>query len=172
MKLSGQNLNHIVTGLLVVAVAYILVDNYFIDQRALQTKEFKTIAILPFENLSSDPDQEYFVDGLSEEILNSLIRIPNLRVISRSSSFAFKGADKNIQEIANILGADYILKGSVEKTGNALSITAKLIRAADSYQPWARTYDREFRDIFTVQEEVAATIGYELESALRIETYH
>jgi adenylate cyclase len=128
----------------------------------------KTIAVLPFVNLSSDPEQEYFVDGLSEELLNNLTQIPDLRVTSRTSSFSFKGTDKKVQEIASELGVAHILEGSVRKAGNALRITAQLIRAADDIHLWSETYDRELKDIFAVQEEIATAVADELKITLGI----
>jgi len=122
----------------------------------------KSIAVLPFVNLSSDPEQVYFVDGLSEEILNSLAQIPNLNVTGRTSSFSFKGSNKKVQEIANELGVENILEGSVRKAGNALRITAQLLRGADGFHLWSKTYDRELKDIFEVQEDIATSVADEL----------
>ena len=131
-------------------------------------KAKKAIAVLPFENLSSDPEQVYFVDGLSEEILNSLAQIPDLTVIARTSSFSFKGTNKTIQEIANVLGVDNILEGSVRKAGNAMRITAQLVKAVDGTNLWSKTYDRELKDIFEVQEDIAKAIANELKITLGV----
>jgi len=128
----------------------------------------KTIAVLPFENMSPDPDQEYFVDGLSEEILNSLAQIPQLTVIARTSSFSFKGTTKTIQEIAEVLGVENLLEGSVRKAGNALRITAQLVRATDGAHLWSKTYDRKLEDIFAVQKDIATTVVDELKIKLGI----
>jgi adenylate cyclase len=128
-----------------------------------------TIAVLPFVNLSSDPEQGYFVDGLSEEILNSLSQIPDLTVIAKTSSFSFKGTNKTIQEIASVLGANIILEGSVRKAGNALRITAQLVRTADGSHLWSETYDRELKDIFAVQEDIATAVADELKVTLGID---
>jgi adenylate cyclase len=128
----------------------------------------KTIAVIPFVNLSPDPDQEYFVDGLSEELLNCLSKIADLRVTSRTSSFTFKGSDRTIQEIAGVLGVDYILEGSVRKAGNALRISAQLIRVEDDYHLWSETYKRELKDIFEVQEDIATSVADELKVTLGI----
>ena len=128
----------------------------------------KTIAVIPFVNLSPDPDQEYFVDGLSEELLNCLTKIPGLHVISRTSSFAFKGTDKTIQEIASVLGVNHILEGSVRKAGNDLRITAQLIHVVDDRHLWSETYDRELKDIFAVQEDIATSVADELKVTLGI----
>jgi adenylate cyclase len=130
----------------------------------------KTIAVLPFEDISPEKDQEYFVDGLSEEILNYLAQIPNLTVIAKTSSFSFKGKDKKIQEIANELGVDHILEGSVRKAGNALRITAQLVKAADGSNLWSKTYDKEFRieEMFSVQEDIATSVADEFKVTLGI----
>ncbi|MBN1625068.1 MAG: hypothetical protein JW944_00975 [Deltaproteobacteria bacterium] len=128
----------------------------------------KTIAILPFANLSSDPEQVYFVDGLSEEILNSLAQIQDLNVIGRTSSFSFKGSNKTVQEIASALGADHILEGSVRKAGDALRITAQLLRGTDGVHLWSKTYDRELKDIFEIQEDIATAVADELKATLGI----
>jgi TolB-like protein/Tfp pilus assembly protein PilF len=129
----------------------------------------KTIAVIPFVNLSSDQEQEYFVDGLSEEILNSLAQIPDLTVIARTSSFTFKGSNKKIQEIANELGVENILEGSVRKAGDALRITAQLVKAVDGSHLWSKTYDRELKDIFAVQEDIASAVAGELKATLGID---
>jgi len=128
----------------------------------------KTIAVIPFVNLSPDPNQEYFVDGLSEELLNCLSKIAGLRVTSRTSSFLYKDSDKSSQEIAGVLGVDHILEGSVRKAGNALRITAQLIRAKDDFHLWSETYDRELKDIFEVQEDIATAVADELKETLQI----
>jgi adenylate cyclase len=129
----------------------------------------KSIAVLPFDDFSPEKDQEYFVLGLSEEILNSLTQIPNLTVIAKTSSFSFKGKDKTIQEIANVLDVDHILEGSVRKAGNALRINAQLIKADDESQLWSKTYDRELKDIFEVQENIATAVADELKVTLGID---
>jgi len=128
----------------------------------------KTIAVLPFDDLSPEKDQEHFVLGLSEEILNSLCQIPNLGVAGKTSSFSFKGSKKTIREIASVLGVENILEGSVRKAGNALRITAQLVRAADGLHLWSKTYDKELKDIFDVQEDIATSVADELKVTLGI----
>ena len=128
----------------------------------------KTIAVLPFVNLSSDPEHKYFADGLSEELLNCLSKITGLRVTSRTSSFTFKESDKTIHEIASILGVEHILEGSVRKAGNTVRISAQLIRAVDEFHIWSKTYDRELKDIFAVQEDIATKVANELKVTLGI----
>jgi adenylate cyclase len=126
----------------------------------------KTIAVLPFDDLSPEKDQGYFVDGLSEELIVYLSKIPGLQVTSRTSSFSFKDTNKTVQEIAEILGREYILEGSVRKAGNALRITAQLIRAADDSHLWSETYDRELKDIFEIQEDIAKNVADKLKLTL------
>jgi TolB-like protein/DNA-binding winged helix-turn-helix (wHTH) protein len=127
-----------------------------------------SIAVLPFVNLSSDPEQEYFTDGLSEELLSTLAQRTDLRVTARSSSFAFKDSDKSVQEIAQVLAVAYVLEGSVRRAGNQLRITAQLINAADGYQLWSGRYDRELGDVFAVQQEIAAIVAASLSAPLGV----
>jgi len=125
-----------------------------------------SIAVLPFVNMSSDPEQEYFSDGMSEQILNLLSKIPKLRVIARTSSFAFKGENIEIAEIAKKLNVAHVLEGSVRKSGNKLRVTVQLINSSDSSRQWSETYDRELADIFAVQDEIALAVVHEIKPAL------
>jgi eukaryotic-like serine/threonine-protein kinase len=118
-----------------------------------------SIAVLPFANLSRDADDEYFSDGLSEEIINALTRVPGLKVIARTSAFAFKGKNEDIRRIANILGVAHVLEGSVRRAGGRVRVTAQLIHAADGAHRWSQRYDREMSDIFAVQDDIAAAIA-------------
>src|SRR4029453_723185 len=111
------------------------------------------VAVLAFADMSQARDQEYFSDGLAEELLNLLAQLPQLRVIARTSSFAFKGKDVDVATIARTLHVANILEGSVRKSGNMLRITAQLVRAADSSHLWSQTYNRELTDVFAVQDE-------------------
>lgn len=122
------------------------------------TEVQRSIAVLPFVNMSSDPEQEYFSDGLSEEILNLLANLPDLKVIGRTSSFAFKGKNEDLRAIGNALGVKTVLEGSVRKSGDRVRITAQLIDVADGTHIWSETYDRTMDDIFVVQDNVAAAI--------------
>lgn len=124
------------------------------------------IAVLPFLNLSADQAQEYFSDGITEEILNGLARIEALTVTSRTSSFHFKGKDQPLPEIAKALGVDYVLEGSVRTAGSQVRITAQLIRVAGDAHLWSDTWTRELADVFAVQEEVARQVARELEARL------
>jgi TolB-like protein len=119
----------------------------------------KSVAVLPFVNLSSDPEQEYFSDGLSEEILNQLAQIADLRVTARTSSFVFKGKNEDLRVIGQQLNARYLLEGSVRKAGNELRITAQLIDAAAGSHLWSRTFDRTLNDVFAIQEEIAMAVS-------------
>ena len=125
-----------------------------------------SIAVLPFVNMSADKEQEYFADGISEELLNLLAQVPELRVIARTSSFSFKGKDVDIAEIARRLNVANVLEGSVRKSGDTLRITAQLVRASDSSHLWSQTYDRQMTDVFKVQDEIAAVVVEQLKIKL------
>jgi TolB-like protein/Tfp pilus assembly protein PilF len=118
-----------------------------------------SIAVLPFANMSRDPDDEYFSDGLAEEIINALAQVPGLKVIARTSAFAFKGKNEDIRRIADTLGVTNVLEGSVRRAGSRVRVTAQLILAADGTHLWSQRYDREMADIFAVQDEIAAAIA-------------
>jgi eukaryotic-like serine/threonine-protein kinase len=126
-------------------------------------KQQPSVAVLPFANMSSDPEQEYFSDGLAEEIINALTQIPGLKVIARTSAFAFKGKHEDVRRIAEVLGVRHVLEGSVRKAGNRVRITAQLIQASDGGHVWSERYDRELTDIFAVQDEIAAAIARKLQ---------
>ncbi|MEE9501831.1 MAG: protein kinase [Candidatus Aminicenantaceae bacterium] len=123
-----------------------------------QEAEEKSIAVLPFMDLSPQKDQEYFCDGLSEELINSLTHISELRVPARSSSFSFKGKDLDIREVGKALNVETVLEGSVRKAGNRLRITAQLINVTDGYHLWSERYDRDMDDIFAIQDEISLAI--------------
>jgi len=128
------------------------------SQATVESYGDKSIAVLPFVNMSSDPEQEYFGDGIAEELLNRLAHIPQLRVISRSSAFLFKNTDVDIPTIARKLNVAHILEGSVRWSGDRIRITAQLIEAASDTHIWSQTFDRPFADIFAIQDEVAAEV--------------
>jgi len=121
-----------------------------------------SVAVLPFINLSADKDNEYFSDGMTEEILNALAKVEGLMVTSRTSSFAFKGKNTDVREIARQLGVKSILEGSVRKQGNKVRVTAQLINASDGYHKWSEVYDRNLEDIFAVQDEIALAIALQM----------
>ncbi|MFQ5981831.1 MAG: tetratricopeptide repeat protein, partial [Woeseiaceae bacterium] len=126
----------------------------------------KSIAVLPFVNMSTDAEQEYFSDGISEELLNLLTKIPELRVISRSSAFSYKGKDIDIPTIAEQLNVAHVLEGSVRKAGNQVRITAQLVEARSDTHLWSETYDRTLDDIFATQDDIAARVVEELKLTL------
>ena len=125
-----------------------------------------SIAVLPFANMSADKENEYFSDGLAEEILNLLAKIPGLKVIARTSSFAFRGKEQDITKIAEALRVQNILEGSVRRSGNRIRVTAQLIHAAGGTHLWSERYDRELADVFAVQDEISAAIAQELQIKL------
>ena len=127
-------------------------------QKATLSKAKRSIAVLPFTNMSGDPEQEYFCDGITEELINSLTQIKDLRVIARTSSFMFKGKQEDIREIGAKLNVETLLEGSVRKSGNRLRITAQLIDVSDGSHLWSDRYDREMEDIFTIQDEISLAI--------------
>ncbi len=118
----------------------------------------KAIAVLPFKNMSADPENEYFSDGMTEEIINALGKLQGMHVASRTSSFAFKGKDVNVREIGEKLGVTTVLEGSVRKVGNRIRLTAQLINVESGYHLWNETYDRQLEDVFAVQDEISRAI--------------
>jgi len=128
-----------------------------------------SIAVLPFANMSADKENEYFSDGLAEEIINVLAHIPGLKVIARTSAFAFRGKEQDIRKIAESLGVRTILEGSVRRAGNRIRVTAQLISAEDGSHLWSERYDREMEDIFAIQDETAAAIAAALKTKLAVQ---
>jgi adenylate cyclase len=128
----------------------------------------KSIAVLPFVNMSSDKENAYFVDGLTEEILNRLAQINELKVPGRTSSFAFKEKNGDLRQIGATLGVTHVLEGSVRKSGDRLRITAQLVRTGDGYHLWSQTYDRKLDDVFAIQEEIARAIAEALSVQLKV----
>ncbi len=176
---TGRKLDRAITAMLIVALGYFAYDKFVLsaareaalveatsqavtEQAPVEPEVVanteKSIAVLPFVNMSSDPEQEYFSDGLSEEILNLLAKINGLKVIGRTSSFAFKGKNEDLREIGKALGVTTVLEGSVRKSGGRVRVTAQLINVSDGSHLWSDTYDRTMTDIFAVQDDVAASI--------------
>jgi serine/threonine protein kinase len=135
---------------------------------ASQAVPEKSIAVLPFANLSSDPENEYFADGVTEEILNALSHVAELRVAGRTSSFSFKGKNQNLKVIGEELQVRHVLEGSVRRAGKRVRITAQLIDATDGYHMWSERYDREIEDVFAVQDEIATAIAAKMKTALNV----
>jgi TolB-like protein len=172
-----------ITALLLVGLSYFAFDKFVLDpardlQRVVEARQAgradaivgsygdKSIAVLPFVNMRADPEHEYFSDGISEELLNTLARIPELRVISRSTAFSFKGKDIDVTEVAKRLNVGHVLEGSVRKSGNRIRITAQLIDARTDTHLWSETYDRDFDDIFNIQDEISARVVADLKLKL------
>ncbi len=164
---SSGRLNTIIMGGLVVAVLLLIVDRFVSsDKKPSASVSAKSIAVIPFVNMSNDKEQEYFSDGLSEELIILLGKIPDLKVIARTSSFAFKGKNEDLRAIGEKLGVANLLEGSVRKSGDRLRITVQLIKAEDGSNLWSEIYDRTLDDIFNVQDEIAAAVVSELQLTL------
>ena len=134
---------------------------------SVQSREpHASIAVLPFANMSRDPDDEFFSDGLAQEIINLLAHVPNLKVTARTSAFAFRGKEQDIRRIAEALGVRTILEGSVRRAGNRVRVTAQLINAEDGYHLWSERYDRELTDVFAIQDDIAQAIAGALQLKL------
>jgi serine/threonine-protein kinase len=132
------------------------------------TRVIPSIAVLPFVNMSPDPENEYFGDGLAEELINALAQIEGLRVAARTSAFRFRGGEADIREIGDRLGVSTLLEGSVRRAGNKVRVTAQLISVADGYHLWSSRYDRELEDIFVIQEEISLAIVKQLKVKLAV----
>ena len=128
------------------------------NPKTLQVPDKPSIAVLPFDNMSGDPEQEYFSDGITEDIVTELSRFRSIFVITRNSSFTFKGAAVDVIEVGRKLGVSYLVEGSVRKVGNRVRISAQLVEAATGNHLWAERYDHEREDISAVQDEVVQTI--------------
>ena len=176
---TGKSIDRIVIAVLAVALVYFAFDKFVLSevrvesarqeglsQGRIESYGDKSIAVLPFMDMSIGRDQEYMSDGIAEELLNLLAQIPELRVISRSSSFSFKAVDIDIPSIAEKLNVAYILEGSVRKSGNRIRITSQLVEARSDTHLWSETYDRELDDIFAIQDEIAETVVGKLEVML------
>lgn len=173
-SISPQVLNLALIVLLVAAVSFFAFDKFVLDRKLLDSApgvtsqpegkpglpaDSRSVAVLPFVAMSSGADDEYFADGLTEEILNSLASLPELLVTARTSAFYFKGTDLPVPEIAATLGVAHVVEGSVRRSGEKLRITAQLIRAGDGFHLWSGTYDRTLDDVFAVQEDIAQNIA-------------
>jgi len=184
---TGKKLDRMITVVLALALGYFAFDKFILSESReasiaqsarqegrsealIESYGDKSIAVLPFVNMSSDKEQEYFSDGLSEELLNLLAKIPELRVTSRSSAFAFKGEKIDIPMVARKLNVSYILEGSVRKGGNQIRITAQLIEASSDTHLWSETYDRSLDNIFAIQDEIASEVVARLKITLLGET--
>jgi len=175
-NVTGRKLDFAIIGLLLLTVGFLVVNYVLVGDEAALVVEQPTgspipvveetqqgvpansIAVLAFTNMSSDPEQEYFSDGISEEILNGLAHLPGLRVAARTSAFSFKGQNTDIRTIGEALDVDHVLEGSVRRMGNRVRITAQLIKVDDGFRLWSDEYDRELTDIFAVQDDIADAV--------------
>ena len=163
---TGKKLDRWFIAVLALAVVLLLTNQFVLRRDAASTAPLaaptliseKSVAVLPFADMSAEKDQGYFSDGISEELLNLLAKVPGLHVAARTSSFSFKGKDMAIPEIAGKLLVAHVLEGSLRKSGNRVRINAKLIHAADGYEVWSQTYDRTLDDIFAIQDDIAADV--------------
>ena len=188
---TGRKLDFTIIGLLVLALGYFGYDKLVLsparelaliaattkaatEQVSAESKALtdidKSIAVLPFINMSSDPEQEYFSDGITEEILNHLAKNRELQVVARTSVFSFKGREQDIRQIGEMLSVGTILEGSVRKDGDYIRITAQLIRASDGFHLWSESYDRKLENIFAIQDDIASQIAVALQASLGINT--
>jgi TolB-like protein/Tfp pilus assembly protein PilF len=182
---TGKKLNYTIFFVMLLAIGYFAYDNFMLrrtsvatpDQAATQTTaeqpageasdQFdKSVAVLPFVDMSPEKDQEYFTDGLTENLLNALAQLRELKVAGRTSSFAFKNRNEDLRSIGEQLGVAHLLEGSVQKSGERVRITAQLISAGDGYHLWSETYDRTLEDIFAVQDEIADEVARAMQVAL------
>jgi TolB-like protein len=181
---TANKLNRITIGLLIIAVLIVAADRLVPEGPQAPPSESATstanvpavaidgpsVAVLPFVNMSADPENEYFSDGIAEELLNVLASIPELKVAARTSAFAYKGVNTKVAQIAEELGVNHVLEGSVRKAGNRVRVTAQLIQASDGFHLWSDTYDRELTNIFAIQDEIAGSIASALKVTLKLET--
>ncbi len=178
---TGQKINTLIVVLLVLAIGALIADRLVPETPTVAAvaelesiddawvADDKSIAVLPFADLSAEQDQQYFTDGLSEELLNLLVRVDDLRVASRTSSFAFRNSTLGIPEISRALNVGHILEGSVRKVGSRIRITAQLIESSTDRHLWSQNFDRELTDIFAIQDEIANAIVQALTGKLGID---
>jgi len=160
---TGKKLNHITLAALALVVVFVVGERFLFPPASAPVDETLasgevSIAVLPFTDMSPNRDQDYFSDGITEEILNGLAKLRTMKVAGRTSSFAFKGRNEDLREIGSALGVQHVLEGSVRKDGDQLRITAQLIKVSDGFHLWSETYDRELQDVFAVQDEISAAI--------------
>lgn len=164
---TGRKLDFVIIAVLSVGIALLLVDKFAVPEAPASADAARpSIAVLPFVNLSPDPEQAYFSDGITVEILNALAGVRRLKVAGRTSSFAFKGQNEDTRRIGDTLGVDHLLEGTVRRDGDTVRVQATLVQVADGFQVWSETYERELTDIFAIQDDIARSILGELQTAL------
>ena len=137
---------------------------------AISPSRVISLAVLPFANLSGDPGQDFFSDGMTEEITAALAKIPDLRIVARESAFRFKGEKKDLRAVGRALGATHLIEGSVRKAGNRVRVTTQLVKADDGMRIWTHSYDRVLTDVFATQEEIATAIAGALRMPLGLKS--
>ena len=168
--LTGRRLDILVISILLAALAVFAYDKWWLQAESVSLESVpRSIAVLPFVNISADPNDEYLSDGVAEEILNLLTQVPDIRVTSRTSAFSFKGQNLALPEIADRLGVAHVLEGSVQRSGDQLRITAKLIDVESDTSLWSRSFNREIRSLFAIQEEIAAAVVDALKVSLLVD---
>ena len=168
-RATGKKLDRWIIAVLAVAVVLLLTNNFVLRMRGIGFSDAvsaKSIAVLPFVNMSGDAQTDYFSDGITDEILNALAQIPGLKVAARTSAFAFKGKAQDLRGIGETLGVASVLEGSVQRSGDDVRITAQLIDKRDGYHRWSQKYDRKLTSIFEVEDEISKAIARELQVAL------
>jgi TolB-like protein len=165
-RVTGRILDFVIIGVLLMVIAMLLVGRLPFYRQTSASISQKSIAVLPFENLSEDKANAYFADGIQDEILTRLSKIADLKVISRTSTQHYKSAPENLPEIARQLGVAHILEGRVQKSGDAVRVNVQLIKAANDTHVWADTYDRKLTDIFGIESEIAKGIAESLQAKL------
>jgi len=165
---TGRKLDFIIIGVLAVAVVVFAVDKFVLapDSASVDSEIQRSVAVLPFVDMSPDKDQEYFSEGIAEELLNQLTKLHGLHVAGRTSSFSFKDTNEDLRVIGEKLNVAHILEGSVRKAGNRVRITVQLVKASDGFHLWSQTYDRDLNDIFAIQEETAKAVANALSITL------
>jgi TolB-like protein len=165
-RATGRILDFIIIGVLLMVIAMLIIGRLPFYRQTGESISQKSIAVLPFENLSRDPDNAYFADGIQEEILTKLTNVRDLKVISRTSTAKYQSKPDNLKAVAQELGVSTILEGAVQKAGDKVRVNVQLIDAHADTHLWAKSYDREFKDVFTVESEVAQEILEALQAKL------
>ena len=166
---TGRKLDRVIIVTLVLALGYFIWERQSLVSEVggpQSSAHLTSIAVLPFVNMSADRDQEYFSDGITEELLNALVRVPGLQVAARTSAFSYKGLNRDVREIGKELGVETIVEGSVRRAGDDLRITAQLVRVADGFHLWSEIFDRKYENVFAIQEEIAFAIADAVQAPL------
>jgi TolB-like protein/tetratricopeptide (TPR) repeat protein len=178
-KQTGRRLDFAIIAVLALALVYFVVDKFWLSKHVVQAAEEhtsaptnssaigeKSIAVLPFVDMSEKHDQEYFADGMAEEVLDLLAKLPGLRVVGRTSSFQFRGKSVDVRRIGDVLRVSYVLEGSVRRSGDQVRVTVQLLSAEDGAHRWSGTYDAKFDDVLKVQDAIASNLARSLEVAV------